>query len=304
VSAAPPIARVGGAVVMGTGIVSIALALDGENTMSLALLVVAAVALGGVAAALVALVISDRATLRKSAVVPGALAWVAGTDVVGSRLSILGWQHEAAALLAAALVLWLVLVPLVLAHWRTPTVGLSFLLVVATESLAELGARLSLTTGERWLGHAALAAFVVGLAFYVVVLARFDLRQLLEGHGDHWIAGGALAIAALACAHCAEALGGDLQTLTLVVWATAVAWLPVLVAAEVARRRPRFDERRWSTVFPLGMYAVCSFAAARVAHVGVLATFARAWVWVALAVWALVAVRAVLELADLVVDTA
>jgi hypothetical protein len=36
----------------------------------------------------------------------------------------------------------------------------------------------------------------------------------------------------------------------------------------------------------------------------VLATFARAWVWVALAAWALVAAWALRELADLVVDTA
>jgi tellurite resistance protein TehA-like permease len=234
-----------------------------------------------VAAALVALAVSDRATLRESACVPGALTWVAGTDVVGSRLGILGWQHEAAALLIVAAALWLVLVPCVLAHWRVPTVGLSFLLVVATESLAVLGARLGL-------GREALVPFALGLVFYIAVLVRFDVRQLLEGRGDHWIAGGALAIAALAGARCAQRVGG-LHDATLAVWAAAAAWLPVLVACEAARLRRGFDERRWSTVFPLGMYAACSFVAGRAAGVPAPKDFARVWVWVAVAVWGLTA---------------
>jgi hypothetical protein len=38
----------------------------------------------------------------------------------------------------------------------------------------------------------------LGLCFYVIVIARFDPRQLGVGHGDHWITGGALAISTLA----------------------------------------------------------------------------------------------------------
>jgi hypothetical protein len=49
-----------------------------------------------------------------------------------------------------------------------------------------------------------------------------------------------------------------------VVWVAALAWLPALLAGELASPRLRYDERRWSTVFPLGMYAVCSFVVARV----------------------------------------
>jgi hypothetical protein len=226
--------------------------------------------------------------VRASSREPAALTWVAGTDVVGSRLSVLGWQHEAAVLLGVAVALWLVLVPRVLASWRTPTVGTSFLLVVATESTAVLAARLGL-------GREALVPFALGLAFYVFVLVRFDVRELVAGRGDHWIAGGALAIAALAAARCAQRVAG-LHTVTLAVWVAAAAWLPVLVVCELLRRGQAFHERRWSTVFPLGMYAVCSFAAGDVLHVRALPDFARVWVWVAAAAWALVAaytVRAV-----------
>lgn len=266
---------------MGTGIVSVALALDGEYVLSDVLLVLAVAVLAAVGAVLLALAVADRQTLRETACAPAGLTWVAATDVVGSRLSIIGWRHEAAVLLVVGVALWLVVVPCVAAHWTTPTVGVSFLLVVATESIAVLAAHLS---------HAelALVPFGLGLALYLVVLARFDLRQLVVGRGDHWIAGGALAIAALACARCAQATPG-LHTVALAVWAAAAAWLPVLVVSELRRGRRPFDERWWSTVFPLGMYAACSFAVGRIAGVNVLTRFADAWVWVAVAVWAFVA---------------
>lgn len=271
--------RGGGAVVMGTGIVSIALSLDGRESLSRLLFVAAAAMLAAVATGLVALAVFDRVALREQARGAGALTWVAGTNVVGARLVLFGWRHEAEVLLTVAVALWLMLVPFVLAHWRTPTVGRSFLLVVATESVAVLAARVGLV-------HEALVPLTLGLAFYVFVVARFDVRQVVEGSGDHWITGGALAIAALACARC------GLHTLALVVWVAAAAWLPVLVIAEVARPRLEFDAQRWSTVFPLGMYAVCSFATG-----GDLTAFARAWVWVAVAGWAAAAAGTLRRLA-------
>jgi len=295
-------ARAGGAVVMGTGIVSTGLALDGQTLLSLVLLGLTALVWCIVAAAVAAAALAARGALLEHARTPGALTWVAGTNVLGARLSLLGWDRAAAALLALAVALWLVLVPAVLSRWRTPTVGLSFLLAVATESVAVLSARLAVTDGIRWLALAALVPCALGLLFYLLVLARFDLRQLGVGAGDHWIAGGALAIAALAVARCAQAVsvlhgrageGSALATAALAVWAAAAAWLPALLAAELVRRRRGFDERRWSTVFPLGMYAACSFAAPGAAGIGGLATFARVWIWPAFAAWLLVAAASV-----------
>jgi hypothetical protein len=43
-------------------------------------------------------------------------------------------------------------------------------------------------------------------------------------------------------------------------------WLPVLLLDEALHPRPRYDVRRWSTVFPVGMYAACSFAVATRYH--------------------------------------
>jgi hypothetical protein len=100
--------------------------------------------------------------------------------------------------LVIAIALWLILLWPVLAHWTTPTVGVSLLLTVSTESLAVLSATLAARDHAHWLLDASLAPFLLGLAFYVFVISSFDLRQLLVGRGDHWITGGALAISTLA----------------------------------------------------------------------------------------------------------
>jgi hypothetical protein len=55
-----------------------------------------------------------------------------------------GYHAAAAALLAVSRLCWAVLLVPVLRHWKTPTAGVSFLLTVATEALAVLGATLAL----------------------------------------------------------------------------------------------------------------------------------------------------------------
>jgi tellurite resistance protein TehA-like permease len=70
----------------------------------------------------------------------------------------------------------------------------------------------------------------------------------------------------------------------------AVLWLPVLVATELVSPRTRFDIRRWATVFPLGMYAACSFEVGRLHGLHALRSFASVWTWVSVAVWLLVGI--------------
>jgi hypothetical protein len=290
----PPAA---GAEVMGTGIVSIALSLDGHETLSRIVLVIAAVMWVTLAVLLPRRVARDRARFRADVRTPAALTSVAGTAVLGTRLTLLGWEWAGIALLVIAFALWAALLEPVLAGWRTPTIGASFVLTVSTESLAVLAATLAAREHADWLLATALAPFALGLGFYVFVIARFDWRQLAVGRGDHWITGGALAISTLAAAKItagAKALGtlghgaGGLKDLAVGLWVATMLWLPVLLLAETLRPRLRYDVRRWSTVFPVGMYAACSFVVGIVAHASTISSFARVWVWVALAVWAVV----------------
>ncbi len=286
-----------GAVVMGTGIVSIDLSLDGRGTLSAILLVLDAVIWVALAVLTPARALADRERFKADIRHPAALTSVAGTAVLGTRLTLLGWGWAGAALLILAAVIWLGLVPYVLAHWQLPTIGASFILTVATESLALLAATLALRERAAWLLYFSLAPFLLGLFFYVFVLRRFDRRQLTVGIGDHWVTGGALAISTVAAGRivlAAERVAGlsggmrALKDVALALWLLTMLWLPILVAAEATRPRLRYNVRRWSTVFPVGMYAACSFVVGAVTRTRAITDFARVWVWVSVAVWGVV----------------
>ena len=277
---------------MGTGIVSVALALDGEVALSRALFAIAAA--GWLVSAIAA---------WGRAWVPASLTGVAGTAVLGARSALLGWGRLATAALAVALILWIALVPGLIRAPRERAVGTSFLVVVATESIAVLAALVSQVEHARWLATAAVAPLVLGVAVYPLVARPFDLEELALGHGDQWVAGGAIAIAALACAEVGSSLTGMLHTTlddaSVAAWALAIAWLPFLLVGELRGPRRGFDLRRWATVFPVGMYAACSFLVAGADDVASIATFARVWVWVALGVWLLASAGALRRAASL-----
>jgi tellurite resistance protein TehA-like permease len=279
---------------MGTGIVSTGLALVGQATLSQILLGVAIALWIGLAAIFLGRAILRRERWLEDARDPTALTAVAGTAVLGDRLTSLGADWAGGMLLAIATGICLGLLIPVLAHWTTPTVGASFLPTVATEALAVLAAHLATDQRLAWLAVAALVALALGLAAYVFVLVRLDLRQLVVGRGDHWITGGALAIATLACARTSVALHATdtlaplqaaLEQAALALWAAAALWLAALLLSELRAPRPAYDTRRWSTVFPVGMYAVCSLATGSVTGIGGLSSFGRLWIWVAFGVW-------------------
>lgn len=283
-----------GAVVMGTGIVSVALLLDGRHVLSAILLVLDAGIWLALAVLLPARARRDGQRFAVDLRHPAALTSIAGTAVLGTRLTLAGWDWAGPGLLIMATGIWLGLVPHVLRHWQTPTTGASFILTVATESLALLAATLALFDHAAWLLYAALGPFALGLAFYAFVLGRFQPRQLVVGIGDHWVTGGALAISTVAAGRIALAAQrlnvlpgahGALKTIALMLWCVTMLWLPALVAAELLRPRLRYSVRRWSTVFPVGMYAACSFIIGPLTGTGGITGFAQVWVWVALAVW-------------------
>lgn len=298
-----------GAVVMGTGIVSVALLLDGRHALSTILLVLTAIFWLALA-----LLVPARARRQGHQFLidlrqPTALTAVAGTEVLGTRLTLAGWNWAGAGLLALGAAVWLGLVPVVLRHWQTPTIGGSFILTVATESLALLGATVAIAYRAGWLVYVALVLFCLGLGFYALVLSRFQFRQLTLGAGDHWVTGGALAISTLAAgriAFAAQSTGGlssghdVFQTVALVLWCLTMVWLPALIAAEILRPRLAYSVRRWSTVFPFGMYAACSFVVGALTKTSGIVHFAQVWIWVAVVVWFVVLIAMVARAPTLV----
>ena len=249
---------------MGTGIVSLDLYDAGFGTASTLLLAVAAAI--------------DLAVLAGG----GLLAEIAGVPavaVVGSGLAARG--DAAWPFLAAAGLLWAWWLP----RLRRPerVTGTDLLPVVATQSVVILAADVQ----RRGLEIPAIALLCAGALGYAGLVAGIERRQLAHGPGDQWIAGGAAAITALACATLARD-GEALRVAAVAAWIAAMLWLPFLVAGEL--RHPRLGAlgRRWATVFPLGMYAAMSFAVARVADLPAVHAFALAWTAVATVVWAVV----------------
>ncbi|GLY83226.1 membrane protein [Actinoallomurus iriomotensis] len=287
-----------GAVVMAGGVVSVCFSATGPSWLSWSLFAVSAAVWGGLLAIFAKRRRADPGRWRREAALPSSLTLVAGTAVLGSRLAGAGRPWLAYGLLAVAVMLWLLLLPAVLAHWSTPTVGTSFLTCVATQSLAVLAAPLARRTGQPWEVYAAAVLFLLGLVLYGVVASRFDFRQVMVGAGDEWVLGGALAISTLAATTLLDASGplgapdGARTVLRLVTiclaWEAVAAYVP-LAASELIWPRPRFDMRRWSTVFPLGMAGLVSLRMSRVFHLEVLWDLGRAVSWLALAVWLVVA---------------
>jgi voltage-gated anion channel len=262
--------RFGSTAVMASGIVSLDLHDRGWDTASRVVLAVAA------AAWLWAWATADVAQR---------VAGVAATAALGSRLLALGWRAVAWGLLAVAAAIWIGRLPKVLGRERGRS-GSLFLPAVATQSLAVLAASLGAPAAV------AVALWLGGLALYGRAFTRFDRRELREGAGEHWVAGGALAISTLACAELAHRLSG-LRVPAVVLWTCALAWLVALVTGELVNPRRGGVPERWSTAFPVGMYAAMTFALARLHGLHWVEPFARGWTVVAAVVWALVLSRAV-----------
>ncbi|OOQ49253.1 hypothetical protein AFM16_23630 [Streptomyces antibioticus] len=288
---------------MATGILSIALHLAGHEGLSRVMLALAGIGWVGLAADFVLRLVRERERWLTEASTPGGLTAVAATTVLGTRLSTLGWPVPAEALLAVAAVLWPVLLLRVMRHWTRRMPGAVFLCCVATEGLAVLAATLAAEELTEWLAHAALVLFWLGLVLYVLMLARFDPRQVTEGAGDQWVAGGALAISALAGTKLIAADSAEmylwnvddehvLRTVTIALLVLALGWYAVLLVAEIVRPRPRFDVRRWATVFPMGMTAAALLSAVPALGIDWPQRLGEVLLWVAVAVWLAVAVAA------------
>ncbi|WP_305093614.1 tellurite resistance/C4-dicarboxylate transporter family protein [Prescottella sp. R16] len=282
-----------GAAAMSTGIVSVALHLAGIEWFSLCWLVVDAAIWTLLVVVFVSRLFDDRARWVGEADTPPALTGVAATCVLGTRCVLLGWTTVGWALLGIALIAWLALMRSVLRHWTTPTVGVHFLVCVATQGLAVLAATLAVATSTYWLVVPALAAFGLGLIFYVAVLVNFSYNQFRIGAGDQWVFAGALAISALAAGKLAPAVAAagwpeelhtTLQVAGVVIVSLVLAGYAGLVASEIRWPRLQFDIRRWSTAFPMGMTAAASLTVAVSSDVGRLRPVGLVLVWPAVAI--------------------
>lgn len=282
------------AIVMATGIMAVTAEQQDLGRLAAALYIVA---LGSYI--VLALLLGTRIATHRARVVADLtshtrgfafLTIVAGTNVLGSAsASIHRWWGFAGTLWWAGVVLWVVLtyagVISVVLRREKPALGAGingnwFLLAVSTQSVAVLGAlRLGHHPNEL-LAFGCIAAFLLGLVLYLLVMCLVFLRWTFHAIDPNdvdpttWIAAGAMAITALAGSNLLEARAASpridriapvIEALVILSWATATFWLPLLLAIGIWRHvvhriALRYDPSYWALVFPLGMYGAATFA--------------------------------------------
>jgi len=281
------------ALVMATGIIAVGSAQQDLTGLAEGLYAVAAVAY----VTLVALTLVRVARYRAGVIADltshakgfAFLTIVAWTNVLGgASIVVHGWWDLAWVLWWVAVALWVVLLytALVAVVIKGPSTatgvainGTWFLLVVSTESIAVLGALLLPEHRSDLLAFTCLAAFLLGIVLYLIVMTlvfqRWTLQDLepAEAEPPAWIAAGAVAITVLAGSNLLaaaivsprlERMAAFVEGMVTLAWATATFWFPLMVAIgiwrHVVRRVPlRYHPAYWSLVFPLGMYGAATF---------------------------------------------
>jgi tellurite resistance protein TehA-like permease len=310
------------ALVMATGVVSIACQLTGLRPVALALAAVNWAAWPALWALTAIRALRFREQLVRDMSdhqrAPGFFTIVAGTCVLGTQnVVVLGARDVGLALWWFGLILWFGIMyaffTAVTVRRRKPTLarginGAWLIAAVSTQSVVVLRGALDVAAPPpEPIQFLAIAFFLIGCMLYLAIIPLIFYRLTFvpmnreDFSPPYWINMGAVAITALAGSILIQRGGvwpilgpllPFLRGFTFFFWAVASWWIPFLFALMLWRYvwlgdRFRYEPAVWGMVFPLGMYASSTFQFDRAMGYRFLDPVPQVVVFIALGAWLL-----------------
>ena len=309
------------ALVMATGIVSIASFLLNMKTVAWVLLWINIIAYMILWAMMLARLFRYfprvRDDLASHARGPGFFTLVAGTCVLGSQFVIMVKDYQTAfGLWLLGVITWFLIMyaffTAVIVRENKPSLqeginGAWLIATVATQSVSILGTLL-FPVNESWgdiLLFFTLVMYLIGCMLYLSIITlifyRFTFLEVTTAAvtPPYWINMGAVAITTLAGSTLMlnssnwvflQEIDPFLKGFTLFYWAAGTWWIPILfilgIWRHIVKRYPlTYDPQYWGMVFPLGMYTTSTYQLSKALEVSFLQAIPQFFLYVALIAW-------------------
>lgn len=311
------------ALVMATGIVSVAAYLYNYTLLAKTLFYINIIAYAIICILFIARFIfykkeflSDFTDDRKNM---GFLSFVAATCILGGQFVLIANNyHVGIYFFIIGLSSWIFLTYLLFAilieKRNKPSLkaisGTWLLVIVATQAVSILSTQLE---GHLPFFHGeilflSLILFLCGCMFYIIVITLIIYRLIFFNlHAEdlgppYWINMGADAITVLAGS--TLMLSADkwqfltellpfLKGFTLLFWAIGTWWIPLIIILgtwrHIVKKVPlKYNSQYWGMIFPLGMYTVCTVKLSQAIELPFLMGISSVFVFFAIGAWAIV----------------
>ena len=259
---------------------------------------------------------------------PGFFTIVAGTCVLGTQnVVVVGAFEIGMVLWWSGVALWCLIMyafftaVTIREHKPSLATGINgawLIAAVATQSIVVLRGTLEADASpSEAIQFYCLAMFMIGCMLYLAIIPLIFyrltfVRLMTDDFGPpYWINMGAVAISTLAGSILLQRASTwtvliefrpFLKGFTVFFWSVATWWIPLLIALMVWRYmvrhdRVRYEPQFWGMVFPLGMYTTCTIQLSRALELPFLGAIPAIFIYIAMLAWTVTFIALLLHIA-------